>query len=344
MSNPGSAALFACCLAAAALSVTAAERAASPGAPAAEARTADDGAELLAAVVRVRMKALAGARSSEGLGATREGSGVVIDDKGHIVTIGYLVIEADAIEVSTQSGRTFPATLVGYDHASGFGLLRATVPLDVRPLRIGDSAALAERDPVMIVPSGGGDAASVAYVISRRRFAGSWEYLLERAIFTAPPTLRWAGAALIDRSGALVGIGSLLVRDAGEAGSALPGNMFVPIDLLTPILAELIATGRRAGAARPWIGLATEVVQGRLFVTRVSPDGPAERAGIRAGDIVLGLGAGPVKTHEELYRRLWDLGAAGVEVPLRVLKDADVRDLRVRSIDRFEYFRQRPTY
>jgi serine protease Do len=134
------------------------------------------------------------------------------------------------------------------------------------------------------------------------------------------------------------------VRDTVEPGSPLPGNMFVPVDILKPILSDLIAKGRRAGASRPWLGLATEVAQGRLFVTRVSPDGPAERAGIRSGDILLGVGADAVKTHEDLYRKMWSLGPAGVEVPLRVLQGADLRDLKVRSIDRFDYFKEKPTY
>jgi len=300
--------------------------------------------EMISAVVRVKMKAIAGARSNSSLGSTRDGTGVVIDDKGHIVTIGYIVIEAESIEVTTQDGRTLPATLVGYDHATGFGLLRATVPLKVKPMPLGDPAQLEVRDPVMILPAGGREAATFAYVVSRRGFAGSWEYMLDSAIFTSPPTLQWAGAALVDRDGKLVGVGSLLVRDTVEPGSPLPGNMFVPVDILKPILSDLIARGRRAGAARPWLGLATEAAQGRLFVTRVSPDSPADRAGIRTGDILLGVGAEAVKTHEELYRKLWSMGPAGVDVPLRVLQGADMRDLKVRSIDRFEYFKEKPTY
>ena len=304
-------------------------------------KEADD---IASAVVRVKMKAIAGARSTSSLGSTREGSGVVIDDKGHIVTIGYIVIEADSIEVTTHDGRTLPASLVGYDHATGFALLHSTVPLKVKPMPLGDPGQIEVRDPVMILPAGGRDAASLAYVVSRRGFAGSWEYMLDSAIFTSPPTLQWAGAALVDRDGKLVGVGSLLVRDAIEQGSPLPGNMFVPVDILKPILPDLIARGRRGGAPRPWLGLATEAAQGRLFVTRVSPDSPADRAGIRAGDIVLGVGAETVNTHEELYRKLWSIGPAGVEVPLRLLQGADMRDVKVRSIDRYEYFKERPTY
>jgi S1-C subfamily serine protease len=328
----------------AAACVASAAWAAPPAGPEPQAQIEREAEDVLAAVVQVRTKAIAGARSSATLGETREGSGVVIDARGDIVTIGYLVIEADSIEVTTQDNRSVPATLVGYDHASGFGLIRPGAPLGIRPMPMGLAAGLSEREPVMILPAGGREAASLAYVVSTRKFTGSWEYLLESAIFTAPPTLQWAGAALVSREGKLVGVGSLLVRNALEGGTELAGNMFVPIDLLKPILADLIAKGRRSEPARPWLGLATDELQGHLVVSRVSPEGPADRAGIRSGDIVVGVGGNAVQSQEELYRRVWALGAAGIEVPLRVLQGAEVRELKLRSIDRVLYFREKPAY
>ena len=300
--------------------------------------------EMLGAVVRVKMKAIPGARSNRNLGESREGTGVVIDDRGHVVTIGYIVIEADSIEITTQDDRTVPATLVGYDHASGFGLLRSGAPLGVKPMPLGQAADLALREPVMVLPAGGREMASLAYVISKRKFAASWEYLLESAIFTAPATHQWAGAALVSREGKLVGIGSLLVRESIEGGSQVPGNMFVPIDLLRPILPDLIAKGRRKEPPRPWMGMATEELHGHLFVTRVSPEGPADKAGIKNGDIVVGGGGDPVTNHEELYSKVWGLGAAGIDVPLKILQGVAVRELKLRSIDRFQYFKEKPTY
>jgi membrane-associated protease RseP (regulator of RpoE activity) len=223
-------------------------------------------------------------------------------------------------------------------------LLRAGGPLRVKPMPMGQAADVAQREPVMVLPAGGRDAASLAYVVAKRKFAASWEYLLDTAIFTSPPTMQWAGAALVSREGKLVGIGSLLVRETLEEGSQAPGNMFVPIDLLKPILPDLIEKGRRSGPARPWMGLATEELHGHLLVTRVSPDGPADKAGIRNGDIVIGVGTDPVKSHEELYRRVWGLGPAGVEVPLKILQGVDMRELKLRSIDRFQYFREKSVY
>jgi len=299
--------------------------------------------ETLGAVVRVRMRALTDARSNVTLGQGREGSGIVIEP-AYVLTIGYLVIEPDWIEVTTGANKTVPATLAGYDHASGFGLLKVQGDLGVKPLALGDSKALAVREPVIIIPAGGRETASAAYVMSRRQFTGSWEYLLESAIFTAPPNTTWAGAALVSRELKLVGVGSLLVRDTVEPGTPMPGNMFVPTDLLKPIIDELKAQGRTKETPRPWLGLNTEVVQGRLFVTRVSPESPADKAGLKQGDVVIGVAGAAVKTHAELYRKLWSLGAAGVEVPIRILQDGDVRDVRVKSIDRTAYFKTKPAY
>jgi serine protease Do len=309
-----------------------------------QAQGQNEAEEMLAAVVRVKMKAIPGARSNSNLGENREGTGVVIDDRGHIVTIGYIVIEADSIEITMQDDRTVPASLVGYDHASGLGLLRPGVPLGVKPMPLGQAADLELREPVMILPAGGREMASLAQVVSKRKFAASWEYLLESAIFTAPATPQWAGAALVSREGKLVGIGSLLVRETIEGGSQVPGNMFVPIDLLRPILSDLIAKGRRKEPPRPWMGLATEELHGHLFVTRVSPEGPADKAGIKNGDIVVGVGRDPVSSQEELYRKVWGLGAAGIDVPLKILQGVDVREFKLRSIDRFQYFKEKPTY
>jgi S1-C subfamily serine protease len=294
--------------------------------------------EMMTSVVRVRMRALPDARSTATLGPNREGSGVVIEP-GWVLTIGYLVIEPDAIEVTALGNKTLPATLAGYDHASGFGLLKVQGDLGVKAMPIGDSGALQARDPVIIVPFNGQENASLAQVMSKRRFTGSWEYLLESAIFTAPPSYTWAGAALVNREFQLVGVGSLLVRDTVEPGTPQPGNMFVPVQLLKPILAQLKERGRVAGPARPWLGLATEEIQGRLLVTRVSPESPADLAGITQGDIVMSVGRDAVKTHVELYEKVWSLGAAGVEVPMKILHGADVRDVRIKSIDRFEYFK-----
>jgi S1-C subfamily serine protease len=209
---------------------------------------------------------------------------------------------------------------------------------------LGDSAALGEREPAMVAGWGGRESVSLVNVVSRRPFSGSWEYLLESAIFTYPPVMNWSGAALIGVRGELLGVGSLIVGDAAGQGTQSPGNMFVPVEVLKPVLEELIATGRRAGPVRPWLGVNAEELRGRLFVTRVSPEGPADLAGLKSGDIVIGVGAEEVGSLAEFYRKVWARGAAGVEVPLRVLQGVQIRELTVRTIDRLEYFRQKSSY
>jgi serine protease Do len=294
------------------------------------------------AVVGVSVKALGNARSSRNLGAERTGSGVVISD-GYVLTIGYLVLEADQVEVTTSKGRKVPAVVSAYDHATGFGLLRPLAPLDVKPVRLGSSAGVEALDRLMIAAVGGEDGMSVATVVSKRLFAGYWEYLVENAIFTAPPRADFGGAALINRDGELVGIGSLFVMDAMTPGERLPGNMFVPIDLLKPILAEMVATGRQKGGARPWLGINSLEEDGRIKVLRVSEDSPAEAAGIQPGDLILSLAGEKVEKLPDFYRRLWSAGAPGVEVTLKVLHGTEVREVRIRSIDRLEFLRKKPT-
>jgi len=296
------------------------------------------------AIVKLHARAVPNARSAATLGQERDGTGIVIGADGLILTIGYLIVEADEVNIVDRKGRTLPARVVGYDHATGLGLVRTVVPLEAAPMPLGESAKLAERDPVMIVNHEGESDVTLAYVVSMRPFTGNWEYLLDRAIFTSPPTTNWSGAALVSKDLKLLGVGSLIVREATAGEARLPGNMFVPIDALKPILADLVKTGRRTGDARPWLGVAADEVQGRLVVARVSPDGPGDRAGIKAGDIILGVAGDGVRTQAEFYRTVWSRGGAGTDIPLRVLQGIDVKDLTVHSIDRVEYFRPRTTY
>lgn len=299
--------------------------------------------ETLSAIVRVRAQIIPNARSLQSLGPQREGTGVLVRP-GYVATIGYLVIEAQSVEVTDAGGKSVPATVAGYDHASGFGLLKLLAPLGGKPLPLGDAGALGERAPALAATYGGSDAVSLVHVVSRRPFSGSWEYHLDSAIYTYPPVMNWSGAALIGPKGDLLGLGSLIVGDAAGGGTRSPGNMFVPVDLLKPILEDLIARGRAAGPVRPWLGINAEEAHGRLFVTRVSPDGPAEKAGMKSGDIVIAIGNEEVGSLEAFYRRIWARGAAGVEVPVKVLQGAQVRDVTIRSIDRTEYFRSRSSY
>ena len=333
---------FACMIAATPVAHGQSTRSGKAASPAVAAE-AVDAEKLFGAIVKVNVQAVPEARSSATLGAEREGTGVVIGENGLILTIGYLIVEADEVNIVDSKGRTLAAQVVGYDHATGFGLLRTITPLDVKPVRLGDSAKIAERDPVMIASSGD-DNVSFAFIVSKRAFSGSWEYALDQALYTSPPTLNWSGAGLFDRDGKLLGVGSLIVRNATEEEPRIPGNVFVPIDLLKPILADLVKSGRRAGPARPWLGVAADEVQGRLVVARVSPDGPADRAGVKTGDIILAVGGESVRTQADFYKKVWARGGAGAEIPLKLLQGVDLREVAVVSIDRVEYFKPRTTH
>jgi S1-C subfamily serine protease len=300
--------------------------------------------ELLQAVVKIRAEIPPEARTAEFLGTKREGSGVVIGADGLVLTIGYLIMESTGAEIQLGNGKSVQAHFVGYDHDTGFGLLRAGSPLDVRPLELGNSKKVAERDQVLVASHGGEAGVIGAYVVSRREFAGYWEYLLDDAIFTSPPHLNFGGAALLDRGGQLIGIGSLIVPDAAEPGENLPGNMFVPIDALKPIMGDMLTRGRSASAPRPWLGINSQEFRGLLFVTRVSPDAPAHAAGIREGDVVLGVGGQPVRALGEFYRRVWALGQAGVPVKLTLLKQNVPTEVTIRSIDRYDWLRFKMSY
>jgi S1-C subfamily serine protease len=295
-------------------------------------------------VVRIKTHINPEGRTIEGLGREREGSGVLIDSDGLVLTIGYLMVEAYAAEVVTNEGRTVPASVVGYDHESGFGLLRTLEPLKLKPMTLGKSSEVKERDPVLVASFGGAAMVAPAYVVAKREFAGSWEYMLDDALFTSPPHPAWSGAALINREGKLVGIGSLIVGDAIGGGDKTPGNMFVPIDRLPPILADLIANGRTSGPGRPWLGFNTEELRGRLFVSRVTPGGPADKAGVKRGDVIVGVKGEPPKNLADFYRKVWAQGNAGVSVPLEVLQDSAVRRLDIKSVNRLDHLKLKSSF
>jgi S1-C subfamily serine protease len=299
--------------------------------------------ELVSAVVRIKTHVNPEGRTVEGLGREREGSGILIDNDGLVLTIGYLMVEAYAAEVVDNSGRTVPASVVGYDHETGFGLLRTMEPLKLKPMPLGKSADVKERDPVLVASFGGPDMVAGAYVVAKREFAGNWEYMLDEALFTAPPHPAWSGAALINREGKLVGVGSLIVGDAAGGSDKTPGNMFVPIDRLLPVLGDLISDGRVAGPGRPWLGVNTDELRGRLFVSRVTPGGPAEKAGLKRGDVVVGVNGVPPKNLADFYRKVWAQGAAGTTVAIDVLQDSQVRRVEIKSINRLDHLKLKTT-
>ena len=274
------------------------------------------------------------------LGTERTGSGVMIGAHGLVLTIGYLIAEADSVWLTANDGSVLAGHALGYDFESGFGLVQALGRFNVAPLELGSSAALEVGDYVIMAGEGGRRHSLNARVTAKREFAGYWEYVLDEAVFTSPPHPNWGGSALIDRHGRLVGIGSLLVRHAGGGGAdTLDGNMIVPIDLLPPILDDMQNLGRTQRPPRPWLGAYVTEVDEALVVAGLAPEGPAEQAELQVGDQVLAVNRQPVGSLVELFRSVWAVGEAGVAVPLTVMRNGEPYEVRVLSATRDEFMK-----
>ena len=288
-----------------------------------------------AAVVGLEVTAIAGARSAETLGRQRAGSGVVIGADGLILTIGYLILEADTIQVTTQDRKTWPARPVAYDLATGFGLVRPLAPLrGVSPVRLGETAQAAAGEPMMV--SIGGDDADVelTHLVSKRPFSGYWEYHIDGALFTSPAVGNHSGAPLFNQRGELLGIGSLFVADSLGQEPRVPGNMFVPIDLLKPILAEMQATGSTTQSRRPWLGVTSGEQDGRVVVVRVTAGSPAQEGGIERGDVIVAIDGQPVDSLQAFYKRLWQRANPDDEIRVTLLRGEQMQTITVRGVDR----------
>jgi len=277
-------------------------------------------------------------RTARTLGTEREGHGILIDDDGLIVTIGYLIMEAQSVTITDLSGHELPARIVGYDYESGFGLVRTLRPPAVGPIRFGDSDSLDVRSEAWVAGVGGAKASLKVRVAGRREFAGYWEYLLDDALFTVPAYPLWGGSGLIGQDGTLLGVGSLLVQEAlGPGAPAFPGNMFVPINRLKPIFDELLANGRISTPPKPWLGVYTMEHRGQLVIGGIAEGGPADRAGLKQGDVLLALNGEELDEVAEFYRLLWAAGPAGVPLSFRLQRDSDAFDMTIRSGDRMKY-------
>jgi S1-C subfamily serine protease len=293
----------------------------------------------LNAVLRLEATVPQDAFSAATLGTERAGNAVLIKENGLVLTIGYLMSEADSIWLYSNEGQALAGHALAYDYETGFGLVQALGRFDVPPLPIGSAADLPVGEPVIVGGAGGRRRSISAQVMVRREFAGYWEYLLDEALFTAPAHPNWGGAALIARDGALAGIGSLFVQQSVDGGAAQDLNMIVPIDALKPIFKDLLAYGRVPRPARPWLGIYAAETEGRVVVVGLSPRGPAQQVGIRKGDVILTVGDQEVTSLAELYRQVWALGAAGVEVPLTLARDERPRLAAVKSADRSQFMK-----
>jgi S1-C subfamily serine protease len=297
-------------------------------------RVAFDLNHVLSSIVSIKSHIPEDAFTATVLGTERVGSGVVIREDGVILTVGYLVTEAETIWITDNKGRAISGTVLGYDQESGLGLIQALGKLDLPAIDIGSSAAIEEGDKVILAGHGGRRGAVSANVIGLREFAGYWEYLLDRAIFTAPAHPNWGGTGLISADGKLLGIGSLFIQQSQEGQQPVDGNMVVPIDLLAPIYDDMLTYGFPNKPQRPWLGVFCTEAEDRLVVAGVSEGGPADLADLQSGDLIQKIDGRPVSTLADFFRQIWSLGPAGVEVPITVHRDGERLDLSVPSIAR----------
>lgn len=293
------------------------------------------------AVLGLEVRAVDGAHSSATLGPVRQGSGVLIGADGLVLTIGYLVLEAESIELVHDDGRRIPARRLAYDLATGFGLVQALAPLKLEPVPLGDAGAIGDEDPLVVTSGGTQGSVSLARLLSRRDFAGYWEYHIERALFTHPPRGDHSGAGLFNAQGELVGIGSLVLPNASAPGQPRrPGNMFVPVDLLKPVLAELRERGASRASTRAWLGVNCAEFEGEVRVVRVSDESPAEAAGLRAGDRIVRIDGTAVADLAQLWKALWAGGGAERAVRLEIERGGRMQLLELQSVDRAQVLRR----
>jgi S1-C subfamily serine protease len=298
-----------------------------------------DLAETLDAVVALSARVPADAFTAGTLGTERAGNGVLIDARGIVLTIGYLITEATEIWLTGANGRVVAGHVLGFDQNSGFGLVQTLGRLDLPALALGDSSAASVGDRVIVAGAGGVRHSVAARIVARQAFAGYWEYLLDNAIFTAPAHPNWGGTALIGADGSLVGIGSLQMPHQMPGGTVLPLNMCVPIDLLTPVYDDLKTYGRVNRPEKPWLGLYAGESEGRIVVLGFAGDGPARRAGLREGDMVLAVAGHAIGSLNDFFRQVWSLGTAGTDVPLTLDREGDVFDVSIRSSDRSRFLK-----
>jgi S1-C subfamily serine protease len=292
---------------------------------------------ILRSIVTVRSSIPEDAFTATTLGTLREGSGVVIRDNGLVLTIGYLITEAEEVWLTTSDGRVVPGHALAYDQETGFGLVQALGPLGLPALEFGDASKAAIGDPVVLADGTGRSVQ--ASIVAKQEFAGYWEYLLDEALFIAPAHPSWGGAALVGADGRLLGIGSLLLQ-MSQGGEVADINMVVPINLLRPILDDLLTRGRVNKPPRPWLGAFSAESNGDVVVMNVAEGSPAAQAGLRQGDIIAEIRDGEVDGLADFYRKVWSSGPAGAEIPMRVLRDGRDAWLRVKTADRGSFLRK----
>jgi S1-C subfamily serine protease len=293
----------------------------------------------LSAVVGLSAVVPSDAFTAEALGTERAGSGVIIRENGLVLTIGYLVTEAETVWLSLSDGRVVAGDVLAIDQESGLALVQPLSRLDIPPLPLGRSADAKVGDSVILAGAGGRQRSVAAHIIGKQEFAGYWEYLIDEALFVSPAHPNWGGTALIGSAGELLGIGSLQLHQEGSDGRQNT-NMVVPVDLLLPVLDDLLTRGAADRPARPWLGFYATEIDDRIAVADVAGRGPAESAGLQTGDLILAVGESEARDLATLFRLIWAQGPAGTAIPLRIHRDGRTIEMSIRSTDRRRLFRK----
>lgn len=297
----------------------------------------------LRAIYLIRTRAPEDGFTAQSLGSERAGHAVLIDERGILLTIGYLVVEAESVWLVDADGAAVEGHVLGADTETGFGLVQMLGRPSIKPLKIGTATDLEVGDRAIVAGYGGCGQSVDVEVVGRREFAGYWEYLLDNAIFTSPPHPFWGGAALIGNDGTLKGIGSLFVQEGahdGDDDEPREGNMIVPIDLLDTIKDDLMQHGQRMTPPRPWLGMFSAENAGKVVIAGLWSGGPADNAGLEAGDLVLEVGGKPVTSMAGMYKTIWGLGSAGVTVPLTIFRDKRIIEIEIESASRIAFYKK----
>lgn len=297
----------------------------------------------LRAIHLIRTRAPEDGFTVQSLGSERTGHAVLIDERGLLLTIGYLVIEAESVWLVDADGVAVEGHVIGADTETGFGLVQMLGRPNNAPLKIGTAMDLNVGDPAILAGFGGCGQSISVEVVGRREFAGYWEYLLDNAIFTSPPHPFWGGSALIGMDGTLKGIGSLFVQESeasDEGGEPREGNMIVPIDLIHGVKDELMKHGQRLSPPRPWLGMFSAESSSKVVVAGLWDGGPADKAGLEAGDLILEIAGQPVEYMAQMYKTIWGLGPASTTIPMTLFRDKRIVEVEVESANRSDYYKK----
>jgi S1-C subfamily serine protease len=288
-------------------------------------------------LVEVNATVSSSARTAREYGTRRSGNGVVLDASGLIVTIGYVVAEAQSIEVTFSSGETNLARVVAFDDHTGLALLRPFQDIVTTPAQLGKSKGLKKDQKVMILGGAGRDSAQTVSIGKISRFAGGWGYVVDDAIHTHPPNTDFSGSALLTEAGELVGIGALVSIDIDiDPKVRVPGNVFVPVDQLTGVLGQLIVSGRQE-EQRAWLGMEARKTKEGMVVSRVMEGGPAADSGIASGDRIVAVNQQAVSSLADFYDKVWQSTAPGESVHLLLLRGDHYANVPIEAISIFDW-------